>query len=81
MTPHCFRGYGVGADDVTIVLERITHWHHISYNGNIGTEIHLDTGKTIRVGAYHSEVDKAIRSAITAVEQKAGVRPTVQRIC
>jgi len=28
MTPLTFRGYGVNAEDPTIIVERITHWHH-----------------------------------------------------
>lgn len=63
MTPHRFQGYGVNGDDVTVILERITHWSHISYNGNVGTEIYLDTGKTIRVRAYAGQVDEIVRKA------------------
>lgn len=63
MTPHKFRGYGVGASDVTVILERITHWWFIDYNGNAGTEIALDTGKSIRVDHYPDVVEKIVRTA------------------
>lgn len=62
MTPHRFPGYGL-ADGVTIILERITHWWPIDYNGNCGTEIALDTGKSVRVGVYPSDVEKVVRDA------------------
>ena len=63
MTPRTFKGYGVNSSDVTVILERITHWHSIDYNGNYGTQIFLDTGKSLCVGEYHSTVEKAVRSA------------------
>lgn len=63
MTPHEFVGYGVGSPPVTVVLERITHWWLIDYNGNWGTEIALDTGKSIRVRHYPGDVEKAVRAA------------------
>jgi hypothetical protein len=63
MTPWTFRGYGVNSTDVTVILERITHWFAIDYNGRPGTEIELDTGKAVRVGHYTSDVEKAVRSA------------------
>lgn len=44
-------GYGVGSAEVQIMVDRITHWHSIDYNGNHGTEIYLDTGKSVRVSA------------------------------
>jgi len=61
MTPHTFRGYGVNATDVTVILERITHWHLIDYNGRYGTEITLDTGKAIRVEDFPSQVEQIVR--------------------
>lgn len=63
MTPHTFRGYGVNASDVTVVLERITHWYQIDYNGNYGTEIVLDTGRTVRVDHFPSTVESVVRAA------------------
>ena len=64
MTPYEFRGYGVNATHVTIILERITHWWPIDYNGNHGTEIELDTGKSVRVGHYDSAVGEIVRRAV-----------------
>lgn len=66
MTPKTFRGYGVNSSDVTVILERITHWFQIDYNGNPGTEIELDTGKSVRIGHYTSDVEKAVRAAHSA---------------
>jgi hypothetical protein len=64
MTPHEFRGYGVNSGNVTVILERITHWWLIDYNGNHGTEIELDTGKSVRVGCYPAEVENTVRDAL-----------------
>lgn len=58
-----FHGYGVNSVDVTVVCERITCWWGISYNGNHGTEIELDTGKCVRVSAFPSDVKRAIEAA------------------
>jgi hypothetical protein len=63
MTPHTFRGYGVNSQSVTIILERITHWWPIDYNGNCGTEIQLDTGKSVRVSEYHGQIEKIVKGA------------------
>lgn len=63
MTPHRFQGYGVGAGDVTVILERITHMRHIDPNGRIGTEIELDSGAMVRVHAYIGTVEDIIRKA------------------
>lgn len=65
MTPHTFRGYGVNSTHVTIILERITHWWPIDYNGATGTEIQLDTGKSVRVGHYDTDVEKIVIGAQT----------------
>lgn len=62
MTPKTFHGYGVNSASVTVILERITHWWAIDYNGNPGTEIELDTGKSVRIGHYTSDVEKAVRA-------------------
>jgi hypothetical protein len=64
MTPFTFKGYGVNASDVTVVLEHITHWWPIDYNGLSGTELVLDTGKSLRVGHYTSDVEKAVKAAV-----------------
>lgn len=60
MTTHTFLGYGINAPNVTVVIGRITHWFQIDYNGRWGTEIVLDTGKSIRVDHYPSEVEKIV---------------------
>jgi len=60
VTPHTFKGYGVNSSEVTVILERITHWVEIDYNGRTGTEIELDTGKFVRVGHYPDDVKKAV---------------------
>lgn len=60
MTPITFNGYGIGAGNQTIIMERITNWFLIDFNGNRGTEIILDTGKSVRVGVYPSDVENAI---------------------
>lgn len=63
MSPVRFRTYGVnGAQFITIVAERITHWHQIDYNGVYGTVIYLDTGAEIKVGAWPDDVEKMIRA-------------------
>lgn len=49
----------MNSSQVTVVLERITHWHPIDYNGNLGTEVYLDTGKSLRVGEYHEWLSQA----------------------
>jgi hypothetical protein len=69
MTPHEFVGYGVGSHNTTIVLERITHWWLIDYNGNYGTEIALDTGKSVRVGHFPSDVEKIVQAALGKCEE------------
>ena len=58
-----FNGYSVGSPRVTIAVDRITHWWQIDYNGQYGTEIELDTGKTVRVRAWPHDVQKAVENA------------------
>ncbi|MTC33446.1 hypothetical protein GKR67_02235 [Providencia alcalifaciens] len=43
-----------------MALDRITHFEGISFNGIRGTEIHLDTGVTIRTGMNSSDVQKIV---------------------
>lgn len=64
MTPVTFKCYRPGASDPTIVVERITHWYQVDYNGNYGTTIVLDTGKEITVGEWPHEVEKKVREAL-----------------
>lgn len=58
-----FPGYGVNSVEVTIVCERILCWSGINYNGNHGTEIQLDSGKSVRVSAFPSDVKRAIEAS------------------
>ncbi len=64
MTPITFKRYNPGAQDKTIVVERITHWEMIDYNGNYGTRIYLDTGVEIHVGEWPQDVEKKINAAL-----------------
>lgn len=66
MTPHTFRGYGVNANDVTVILERITHWHLVDYNGRPGTRIELDTGKSVTVECFPYQVEQIVKAARTS---------------
>lgn len=52
-----YRSYGVA---VTVVAERVTHFAAIDFNGNHGTEIFLDTGKSIRVEERTWDVEKML---------------------
>lgn len=52
-----YRSYGV---DVTVVAERVTHFFLIDFNGNYGTEIVLDTSKSVRVEGFPSDVEKKL---------------------
>lgn len=63
MTPVTFRRYGPNDPAPTVIVERITHWFAIDYNGRPGTEIWLDTGTCIKVGNYPSDVEKAVKHA------------------
>jgi uncharacterized protein YegP (UPF0339 family) len=69
MNIRTFKGYGVQSPDITIVLERVTYWYAIDYNGNYGTELHLDNGESIRIGEYHHTVEEAIKN-IEKVKEK-----------
>lgn len=52
-----FPGYGVNSKPITVVCSRILYWNLIDYNGNYGTEIHLDNGASLLVGAWPSDVE------------------------
>lgn len=44
-----FPQYATGyCEPTTVVLERVTHFYPINYNGNNGTTLVLDTGKEVR---------------------------------
>lgn len=70
MTPVSFIEYGVRGTKVTLIAERVTHWHQIDYNGNYGTAVYLDTGVKIGLRAWPEEVEKALRAAIDAMRGK-----------
>ena len=63
MNTATFKGYGVGAPDVTIVLDRIVSFYRVEYNGRSGTCIVLDTGKEITVDEYPSAVNMVMQQA------------------
>jgi hypothetical protein len=63
MTPVVFRTYGVHGGPVHIIVERITHWEEVSYNGRSGTLIHLDTGESVTVDAWGTDVSKKVTEA------------------
>lgn len=58
-----FRGYGVLGREVEVAVARITHFWQVDYNGNWGVEIALDTGKTVLVDGFVSEVKKTLEAA------------------
>jgi hypothetical protein len=64
VTPITFKRYNPGAEDKTIIAERILYWEQISYNGNYGTCIILDNGKEIHVGEWPTDVEKKIKAAV-----------------
>lgn len=66
MTILTFRGYGVQACEVTIVLERVTHWESINYNGVSGVRLYLDTGKEVSIDGYTFEFEKRYSAAMAA---------------
>lgn len=58
-----FPGYGPGAPEVYLPVERIISFHLIDFNGNYGTHIDLPEGRYIRVSAWPEEVKAAIEAA------------------
>jgi hypothetical protein len=66
-----FRGYGVGASEVEVDVKRVTHYYSISYNGNAGVELALDTGATIQVAGYSHDVRAKINAALAAKEAQS----------
>ncbi len=58
-----FKGYGVNAPDVTVILDRVTHFYRVEYNGRSGTCIVLDTGKEITVDEYPGSVQMVLLQA------------------
>jgi hypothetical protein len=60
MTPKTFKGYGVNSPPVTVILERITVYYPVEYNGRHGTCIELDNGKEVTVDEWPETITKAI---------------------
>ncbi|MDX7989495.1 hypothetical protein FE392_19785 [Xenorhabdus sp. 12] len=62
MSTYDFPPYGISSwmHPTTVVLERITHFHSIDYNGNSGTVIFLDTGAEVRTSMCGWEVKKLL---------------------
>lgn len=69
MTPITFKRYNPGGSDPTVIVERITHWEQIDYNGNYGTRIYLDTGKELNVGEWPRDVENKLKAALTTRAQ------------
>jgi hypothetical protein len=59
-----FKAYGVYGTPVSVATARITHWFPIDYNGVSGVEIQLDTGKSLRVDGYFTDINKTITEAL-----------------
>ncbi len=57
------KSYGYSADLVYIMVDKITDWYYIDYNGRSGTCIRTVDGKEIRVEEYPEEISKKIKSA------------------
>jgi hypothetical protein len=49
----------------------VTHFWQVDYNGRWGVEIALDTGKTVIVEGFASEVEKKLEAAAAAVAKDA----------
>jgi hypothetical protein len=45
------------------MVERITHFYGVDYNGRAGTTLVLDTGNEVIVGEYSSDVQRKIEEA------------------
>jgi len=57
------KSYGYSADPVYIMVDKITDWYYIDYNGRSGTCIRTVDGKEILVEEYPEEISKKIKSA------------------
>ncbi|KLU14805.1 MULTISPECIES: hypothetical protein [Xenorhabdus] len=65
METYDFPPYGVSSRmyPTTVVLERITHFQPIDYNGNSGTAIFLDTGVEVYTSMSSWDVRKLLNDA------------------
>lgn len=69
MTPLNFTAYqSYENPTVTVIAERITHWRAISYNGNCGTCIFLDTGVEVKVSHSPCDVERMYKLALSGDE-------------
>jgi len=65
MTPLLtYQGYGVQAEEVTVVVARVTHVYAIRLNGNRGTAVVLDTGNEVIVSEWQHVVEKQLADAL-----------------
>jgi hypothetical protein len=65
-----FRGYGVGAREVTVDVARVTHFRSVDYNGVAGTMLFMDSGAEVCVDGYSWDVSKKIREALASTEAR-----------
>lgn len=56
--------YGVHTAQIGIMAEQVTHWWEISYNGNLGVEVELLSGKAIRIGGSITAFEKQLAEAL-----------------
>ncbi|PHM60664.1 hypothetical protein Xsto_03775 [Xenorhabdus stockiae] len=65
MNTYDFPPYGISSRmyPTTVVLERITHFQPIDYNGNSGTAIFLDTGVEVCTSMCSRDVGKLLTEA------------------
>ena len=55
-----FKPYSINQTPPYIDCKRVVRFELISYNGNLGTELTLDSGCAVRVGELPDEVAKKI---------------------
>lgn len=75
MTPITFNRYNPGAEDKTVIIERITHWELIRYNGYRGTRIFLDTGVEVHTREEPHEVEAMIKKAFASLDTSTSEQP------
>jgi hypothetical protein len=63
MTPITVPGFGRQAVDVTLVVERITHWNDTAVAGAPATQVFFDTGKDLIVGGCAADLASRIKTA------------------
>lgn len=75
MTPIKFTRYNPGAEDKTVIAERVTYWEKVRYNGYCGTRIHLDNGVEVHVREEPHEVEAMIKKAFASLHTSASEQP------